>query len=72
MTVCTAQSSATGSVGLPFDGDPRSSYLIVEDGRPRNLRVEYDVERAAWDVEQSGHPDAAAIAGIYRSGRAPA
>ena len=30
-----------GSVGQPRDGDPRSSYLIVEDGRFRFRRVEY-------------------------------
>ena len=61
----------TGSVGLPFDGDTRSSYLVIDDGRPQTRRVEYDVERAVWDVEQSGHPDAAGIARIYRSGRPP-
>ncbi|MBL8222208.1 MAG: metallophosphoesterase family protein [Bryobacterales bacterium] len=29
-----------GSVGLPFDGDPRASYLLVEDGRAVIRRVE--------------------------------
>jgi hypothetical protein len=57
----------TGSVGLPFDGDPRSSYLLVDDGKPAIRRVEYDVERAVREVEESGHPDAATIAGIYRT-----
>src|SRR5947209_5349785 len=33
----------TGSVGLPWDGDPRASYLVVEDGRAQVVRVEYDV-----------------------------
>jgi putative phosphoesterase len=62
----------TGSVGLPFDGDPRASYLLVSDGRPEVRRVAYDVERAVRDVEASGHPDAATIAGIYRSATPPA
>ena len=61
----------TGSVGLPFDGDPRSSYLVVVEGRPQIRRVNYDVERAASEVEESGHPDGAAIAAIYRAARPP-
>ena len=31
-----------GSVGLPFDGDWRPSYLLVDDGEPRLRRVPYD------------------------------
>jgi putative phosphoesterase len=62
----------TGSVGLPFDGDPRASYLLVSDGRPEVRRVAYDVERAVRDVEASGHPDASTVAGIYRSATPPA
>lgn len=46
----------SGSVGLPFDGDVRSSYLIVEDGRPVIRRVAYDVERHVADVKRSGYP----------------
>jgi putative phosphoesterase len=60
-----------GSVGLPFDGDPRASYLLVTDGRPETRRVSYDLELAVREVEESGHPDAAAIAGIYRAARPP-
>ncbi|MBJ7597512.1 MAG: YfcE family phosphodiesterase [Candidatus Nephthysia bennettiae] len=62
----------TGSVGLPFDGDPRASYLLVSDGRPEVRRVAYDVERAVRDVEVSGHPGAPTVAGIYRSATPPA
>lgn len=35
----------TGSVGLPFDGDHRSSYLLLDDGRPVIRRVDYSVQR---------------------------
>ena len=35
----------SGCGGMPWDKDPRASYLLVEDGRPRILRVEYDVEQ---------------------------
>jgi putative phosphoesterase len=61
----------TGSVGLPFDGDPRASYLVVDGGRPENRRVAYDVERAVQEVHDSGHPDAEGIATIYRTASAP-
>ena len=40
MTVCNC-----GSVGAPYDGDPRASYLIIDDGRPAIRRVKYDVEK---------------------------
>src|SRR5204863_226379 len=29
----------TGSVGLPYDSDPRASYLLVDDGVPSLRRV---------------------------------
>jgi putative phosphoesterase len=61
----------TGSVGLPFDGDTRASYLLVDDGQPGIRRVDYDVERAVRDVEEAGHPDAANITGIYRTASPP-
>jgi diadenosine tetraphosphatase ApaH/serine/threonine PP2A family protein phosphatase len=32
-----------GSVGMPFDGDPRAAYAVVhDDGRVEHRRVEYD------------------------------
>ena len=60
-----------GSVGLPFDGDPRSSYLLVTDGRCENRRVAYDVERAVADIEAVGQPGGSKIARTYRTGTAP-
>lgn len=32
-----------GAVGLPLDGDPRASYIVIDDGRLSIRRVEYDV-----------------------------
>ena len=58
-----------GSVGLPWDGDPRASYLLVEDGEPQIVRVEYDVEREASALASSGHPDADRLAEMRRTGR---
>ena len=59
----------SGSVGLPWDGDPRAAYLLVEDGRPRVVRVEYDVEREADVLRRSGYPDAERLAEMRRRGR---
>ena len=30
----------SGSVGMPWDGDPRASYLLIEDGHPHLIRVD--------------------------------
>jgi putative phosphoesterase len=60
----------TGSIGLPFDGDPRASYLLVEDGRVTNRRVTFDVERAVAEVLASGLPGADSVAAIYQTGTA--
>ncbi len=43
-----------GSVGQPRDGDPRASYAVIENGRVELRRVEYDVESAVRQIEQSG------------------
>lgn len=59
----------TGSVGLPFDGDPRAAYLLVEDGAPATRRVPYDVERAIHDLHTTGHPAAARLEQTYREAR---
>lgn len=58
----------SGSVGMPFDGDPRPSYLLVDDGAVTVRRVEYDLERHAASMEASGYPRAGWIASIRRSG----
>lgn len=36
-----------GSVGLPFDGDTRAAYAVIDGERLELRRVEYDYERAA-------------------------
>ena len=59
----------SGSVGVPWDGDPRASYLLIEDGRPRIVRVEYDIEREVALLESSGHPDVPRLAEMRRRGR---
>lgn len=63
-----------GSVGFPFDGDPRPSWGIftLRDGRWRAeiIRVVYDREAAAQDLLASDHPDGATFAARVRAGRA--
>jgi putative phosphoesterase len=42
-----------GSVGMPFDGDPRSAYaLLHDDSRIELRRVAYDYEASAAAVEE--------------------
>jgi putative phosphoesterase len=48
----------TGSVGLPFDGDPRASYLLLDEGKPTIRRVNYSVDREVALLSSSGMPHA--------------
>jgi predicted phosphodiesterase len=59
----------SGSVGSPFDGDPRASYLLIDDGSLEIVRVDYDVEREVASLVGSGYPDAPRIAEMRRTGR---
>jgi putative phosphoesterase len=57
-----------GSVGLPWDGDPRAAYLLFDDGVPNVIRVEYDVEAEVRALRAAGHPDAERLARMRRTG----
>lgn len=46
-----------GSVGQPRDGDPRASFALLEDGRFRVERVEYDVGATQAALRDAGLPD---------------
>jgi diadenosine tetraphosphatase ApaH/serine/threonine PP2A family protein phosphatase len=59
----------SGSVGSPFDGDPRASYLLVDHGAVEVVRVEYDVEREVSLLLNSRYPDAKRLAETRKSGR---
>jgi predicted phosphodiesterase len=63
MTVCN-----TGSVGSPYDGDPRASYLLIEDGKPAIRRVTYDVEKEVGRLLASDYPQKEWIAEMRRMG----
>ncbi len=57
----------TGSVGLPYDGDPRASYVLLENGKPEIRRVEYDVEREIAAISSRGLPGADWISRMLRT-----
>jgi len=59
----------SGSVGSPFDGDPRASYLVLESGHGEIVRVAYDIEREIDLVRRSDYPDRERIAEMRRLGR---
>jgi putative phosphoesterase len=46
----------SGSVGLPYDGDCRASYLLVDDCEPLIRRVAYDLDRERQARYASGLP----------------
>jgi predicted phosphodiesterase len=60
-----------GSVGLPYDGDPRASYVLIEGVAPSIRRVEYDVEAELALLAHCGLPGAAWTAKMLRA-RGPA
>jgi putative phosphoesterase len=59
----------SGSASLSYDGDPRASYLLLEDGRAKIRRVEYDVEREVRGLLESQYPYAAWHGEILRQGK---
>jgi predicted phosphodiesterase len=63
LTVCNS-----GSVGMPYDGDPRSSYLLITDGVPEIRRVEYDIEKEVGRLLASDYPQKEWLAEMRRKG----
>jgi putative phosphoesterase len=59
----------SGSVGSPFDGDPRASYLFIDAREVGVVRVEYDIEREASLLLRSGYPDVLRLAETRRRGQ---
>jgi predicted phosphodiesterase len=56
----------SGAVGMPFDGDWRASYLLIDGGAVEIRRVEYDLERELSVLLASGYPDAERLAEVRR------
>jgi len=57
----------TGSVGLPYDRDPRASYLLLEGSTPSIRRVEYNIDKELKALSSCGLPGAAWTAKMLRT-----
>ncbi len=57
-----------GSVGLPYDGDRRAGYLLLDDGHVTIRRVEYDVEKEIRELSGSALPHSDWIAHMLKTG----
>jgi len=64
MTVANA-----GSVSLPFDGDARAAYLLVDGDRIEIRRVAYDVEAEIALLQKSRDPFASSTIQTLRTAR---
>lgn len=66
---------AVGSLGLPFDGDQRAMYTIIEaSSRSWNVefhRVNYDLQRAIREARESGSPNGEGFASTLETARRP-
>lgn len=66
-----------GSVGLPFDGDRRSAYCVLEFDSGENplsvtlARVDYDVEGVITKLHDIDAPNADWVIGILETARPP-
>jgi putative phosphoesterase len=58
-----------GSAGMPWDGDARASYLLVEDDRVEVIRVDYDIDAEAREFQSRAHPDSERLVEMRRVGR---
>jgi predicted phosphodiesterase len=58
-----------GSAGMPWDGDARASYLLVEDDRVDVIRVDYDIDAEAREFRSRAHPDSERLVEMRRVGR---
>lgn len=65
----------SGSVGLPLDGDPRPSYVLLdfEDGECDITirRVQYDREKVIAELERLEHPARSWVEHILREAKTP-
>lgn len=63
LTICNC-----GSVGAPYDGDPRASYLLIENNLPKIRRVEYDIETEVRRLLTSHYPYGRWLASMRQHG----
>jgi predicted phosphodiesterase len=65
--VCGITVANAGSVGLPYDGDTRASYLLLDDSEPSIRRVPYEVDEEIGALTSSGLPHADWVARMLRT-----
>jgi predicted phosphodiesterase len=59
----------SGSVGLSYDGDPRASYLLLDESEVVIRRVEYDVEKEIQALHDCDFPHRDWVAKMLKSGQ---
>jgi predicted phosphodiesterase len=59
----------SGSISQSYDGDRRSSYLVIDGGTITIHRVDYDVECEAAELLRSGLPHAGWLSRILLAGQ---
>ena len=57
----------SGSVGLPYNGDRRASYVLIDEGTPAIRRVEYDLDAEAAAIRDNGLPHGAWVEEMLRA-----
>lgn len=57
-----------GSVGLPYDGDRRAAYLLLDDGHATIRRVEYEIDKEIGELSASALPHSGWIARMLQTG----
>jgi len=67
-TVSGMMVANTGSVGLPYDGDRRAAYLLLDEFEVAIRRVDYDVAKEIEALEGCGLPNAGWVARMLESG----
>jgi predicted phosphodiesterase len=67
-TIETLTVANSGSVGLPYDGDRRAGYLLIDDSNIEIRRVEYDLAGELRTLRSSGMPHAEWVARTLESG----
>lgn len=68
-TVSATVIANAGSAGMPWDGDNRASYLLIDHGQAEVIRVAYDIDAEARELLARGHPDADRLGEMRRQGR---
>lgn len=59
----------TGSVGLPYDGDQRAAYLLLDDADVVVRRVAYNLDQELKAIAESGLPHADWVARTLQTAR---